>query len=102
MIWLFVARWLALCLLLLHLNRRLALLEKGQSQMKTDLTKFSASFSKFAGDFSQFKTDLAAFLQALPTGDDPAVQVQIDGFATQLDDMDTAVQGMDASLKPAA
>jgi len=47
-------------------------------------------------------TLLAAFLQTLPTGDDPAVQAQIDGFTTQLGDMDTSLQAMDASLKPAA
>lgn len=65
-----------------------------------DITKFSTSFTKFAGDFTQFKGDLTAFLNSLPVPD-PAQQAQIDGFTAQLGDMDTSVQAMDASLKPA-
>lgn len=67
-----------------------------------DLTKFSAKFTGFAGDFGQFKTDLTAFLQSLPVATDPAQQAQVDAFTEQLGDMDTSVQAMDASLKPAA
>lgn len=67
-----------------------------------DLTKFSASFSAFAGDFSTFKTDLTTFLANLPASTDPANQAAIDGFTAQVATMDTSVQAMDASLKPAA
>lgn len=66
-----------------------------------DVSNLSTAFTKFAGDFSTFKTDLTAFLGTLKP-EDPAVQTAIDGFTASLGTMDTDVQGMDASLKPAA
>jgi len=66
-----------------------------------DLSKLTPAFTKFASDFSQFKTDLTTFLGTLKP-EDPAVQAAIDGFTTQAENMDTDVQAMDASLKPAA
>lgn len=85
----------------LNLFQRIANLEKGQRKLTMDLSNFSTNFTKFAGDFGTFKTDLTAFLKTLPTPD-PAQQAVVDGFTTQLGDMDTSVQAMDASLKPAA
>jgi hypothetical protein len=81
--------------------RILAKLEKSQEKISMDISKLSEAFTTFAGDFGKFKTDLAAFLGTL-TPQDPAQQASIDAFTAQLGDMDTAVQGMDASLKPKA
>jgi len=68
--------------------------------LMANLTSFSASFSQFATDFGQFKTDLVAYL-ANQKPENPDDQKTIDGFTQALTSMDSSVQQMDASLKPA-
>lgn len=82
-------------------KRDFEILRKGVINFMADFSKFSASFSQFAADFGTFKTDLTTFLLTLPKAEDPAVQKQIDGFTSTLAEMDSSVQQMDASLKPA-
>lgn len=93
--------WVGLAhIMLWSLNRRLKKVEKETAKINMDISKLSDAFSKFAGDFSTFKGDLTTFLGTLKP-EDPAVQATIDGFTAKLGEMDTDVQGMDASLKPA-
>lgn len=87
---------------LARIEALLGTLIEGVKQAMADITKLSTAFPKFAGDFAQFRADFTAFLQTLPKAEDPTVQTAIDGFADQVTAMDAAVQGMDASLKPAA
>ncbi len=80
---------------------RLLTIERNQNTLMTDVSGLSTAFTKFATDFGQFRTDFTAFLAQLPKGDDPSVQVAIDGFTSKVNELDTAIQEMDATLKPA-